>query len=896
MNVDKMLKIKMHEIVQKQKKFFSLLVLLLILFVPMVFAAPTVTTDRPRLLFTPDDLPGIKDRLNQNDDLSQSWEETLERLPYGSSGRYFIPIHGFAYQVEGDTSYSDRAIQLIMSEISDGTNPSSSIRDSSRIKTVAFGFDWTYDELSTTQRNAIADWLVEAMDDHGHCNKGFFGNGHLGAFGGSVAASLTLIGVPGYEQAAQDKWDEMYECLQGDLQRVMKHLNGGYHESPIYNQVAMYNFIPSLRTISSATDWDIMNDEDGYKEFFENNGKYMIYTTRPDCHSTSVGDIEGQYHYNENPWCEIGDKDRQYLTIYATEYQDGYVQELIEKYSPLIGDYNGYEGTYFPRMYIDYIFYDSDLNREELTTLPKSKLFEGIGQAFLRSGWEDDDTMISYKCGDYFSSHVHLDQGNFEIYKEGLLAVDSGLYHANGDWNVGHHAKYYTKTIAHNTITVKDPNQEFYSSSKTLPNDGGQRNVMCLNDESWLEYEWGCTTANPTSTDQWFDHPEWYNTCDITANEFTDDFDYIKSDLLPGYVLPNDPNGKVTQFDRELIFIKPDIFIIFDRVNSRNADFEKKWLLHSWNEPEINGDNINTEVENHIETYNGNEVIIEENGGKLFSKTLYPINSNIRKVGGDGYEFWVDDNGNGQGENYPVTDWGYDYAWNNGDVEVKDAGQWRIEVIPSQAKEFDNFLHAMYITESSTSQAPESVLIEESNALGVMIDDNVVIFGKMGEIDSVGYEIETSSSTNHIIANLESSTTYTVSINNNDNDYTSTQAGILIFEDTQTGVHTISVGGGVPLPKCNDGTLYNSCSAILPKYCDEGTLADDCNSCGCNYGDTCENDGTCKTSIACTDADTSAPIGEISNLELKNYITLWINGDVTISNLFDVIDKWKNDC
>jgi hypothetical protein len=44
---------------------------------------------------------------------------------------------------------------------------------------------------------------------------------------------------------------------------------------------------------------------------------------------------------------------------------------------------------------------------------------------------------------------------------------------------------------------------------------------------------------------------------------------------------------------------------------------------------------------------------------------------------------------------------------------------------------------------------------------------------------------------------------------------------------------------------CSDGTLYGSCSATQPKYCDAGVLVDRCDLCGCPTGYECQSDGTC---------------------------------------------------
>jgi parallel beta-helix repeat protein len=45
----------------------------------------------------------------------------------------------------------------------------------------------------------------------------------------------------------------------------------------------------------------------------------------------------------------------------------------------------------------------------------------------------------------------------------------------------------------------------------------------------------------------------------------------------------------------------------------------------------------------------------------------------------------------------------------------------------------------------------------------------------------------------------------------------------------------------------------------------------------------------------CTNADENED-GVISNEEMDGYIVLWLSGDVDLSDLFDAIDKWKNDC
>ena len=47
---------------------------------------------------------------------------------------------------------------------------------------------------------------------------------------------------------------------------------------------------------------------------------------------------------------------------------------------------------------------------------------------------------------------------------------------------------------------------------------------------------------------------------------------------------------------------------------------------------------------------------------------------------------------------------------------------------------------------------------------------------------------------------------------------------------------------------CSDGTLYGQCSTSKPRYCNNGTIINNCQNCGCSVG-TCQTDGSCKTTL-----------------------------------------------
>jgi len=77
--------------------------------------------------------------------------------------------------------------------------------------------------------------------------------------------------------------------------------------------------------------------------------------------------------------------------------------------------------------------------------------------------------------------------------------------------------------------------------------------------------------------------------------------------------------------------------------------------------------------------------------------------------------------------------------------------------------------------------------------------------------------------------------------------------------------------------KCADGSLFNSCSSSKPKYCDSGTLANNCQTCGCPAGEECKADGSCTENLCVTMQDSGDPSTKLD--------ILFIGDDYTESSL-----------
>ena len=287
--------------------------------------------------------------------------------------------------------------------------------------------------------------------------------------------------------------------------------------------------------------------------------------------------------------------------------------------------------------------------------------FDTMGQVVMRSGTGDDDTYAMFVSGGVPTQHKHYDNNHFILYKHGWRALDSGSRPEPGQ----HLSHYYSRTVAHNCITVRMPGESFPKywgelasgeTSLAVPNDGGQCELLASSLEKMQE---------------------------------TSDYVYLASDATGSY-----SSSKVNQVVREFIWCKPDVFVIFDRVVSKNASYPKKWLYHLASEPVISGAEFSETSQ----------------GGKSICRTLFPKDAVIEKIGGPGKQFWSD------GRNWPIP------ADRGGAIPPDDwplVGQWRIEVSPGKAALADNFMHIIQVGSESLSSLPATETFDDGSKMGV---------------------------------------------------------------------------------------------------------------------------------------------------------------------------------
>jgi hypothetical protein len=322
--------------------------------------------------------------------------------------------------------------------------------------------------------------------------------------------------------------------------------------------------------------------------------------------------------------------------------------------------------------YKDFLWRDPTVPVGDLKHFKLSHFSPGAGYVYARSSWEEDATYFFFKCGDRFTAHQHLDVGHFLIYKYEELAGDGGHYESFGS---DHDVNYHLRTIAHSTMRIYDPEETWPAirAGQVTGNDGGQA------------HDWPHHNGAVVDAEEWQKGRALYDIAEILAFEDRGDLLYVAGDCTRAY-----SPRKLEYFTRQIVFLRPGTFVIFDRVKSKNPDFRKTWLLQAMKVP--------TRVGPHLVVTNGR--------GRLFIQTLLPREAQVRLAFGEElYRYG--------GRNYPP------------ERLTGPAPECRIEISPPQPAAVDYFLHVLTATEAST---------EAVEAAEVQVQDRTVTvtLGKVG--------------------------------------------------------------------------------------------------------------------------------------------------------------------
>lgn len=613
---------------------------------------PVPPPEHPRLYLRAPEVAQLDTRLHD-----PVLQPTLQKLrsQAASSTQMKLEWDAMQYLVSKDQASGRSTIEsaLALLKKTELPNRQDACRVTGRMMvTGAIVYDWLYALLTTEEKQAFITELLRLAKTQ-ECG---YPPTRQGSVTGHASEAMIMRDMMSAGIAIYDEYPEMYELAAGRFFREHLPARNWFYNGHAYHQGDSYG--------AHRYSWDTyplwIFDRLGAGNVYNPEQRFIpylwIYTTRPDRQRLRAGDTFAHSAPRGQPWSEYMG-----TLLTASYYHDGV----------LLDEFLRQGGSGGNELLFEVLWRDTSLQPKPITTLPLSRYFSSpFGWMVARTGWGEDAVVAEMKINEYnFANHQHLDAGAFQIYYRGALAIDSGLYSgSSGEYGSPHCRNYYWRTIAHNSLLVCDPREQF-SRRGDYGNDGGQRLPN------------GRSEARTLAVLQ---APEnGYRTGHVLAHGFgpdpqAPDYTLLQGDITEAY------SKKVKQVIRSFVFLNlrdkqvPAALVVLDRVVSADPTFQKYWLLHCLEEPTV-GDRaaaVNC-------TLHGAR-------GRLNLDVLLPNGANLAlsKVGGPGKEFWV---------------FGTNYENNVEPTRLArssmEPGAWRLEVSPKQPAIEDLFLNVMQVTD-----------------------------------------------------------------------------------------------------------------------------------------------------------------------------------------------------
>lgn len=435
-----------------------------------------------------------------------------------------LPSLGLAFLLTKDDKYLGGAEKWIKALLDVETwEGSANLGRSSWITGIAQTYDWLYHHLDDDLKEAIIERLTKEA--------GIVKNTAAShrALSNHLLIETSALGTVGLILENDDPYRESFLIQANEwTEYIIQNapLDGSWGEGVQYWQYGLGYFLRYLEGAQTS----------GYRDYFEDyhwlkkTGRFPMHFSVPDKLTRVIN------------FSDCG-TDRYIpaflLYLPASKYRDGVVQDFALKIQA---------DKQHKLSWLDFLTYDATLKPIEYKSVEDIfHHFEDHGFVTMRNSWEEDATLVGFRCGPgpghanqakserlsnrgYGPGHQQPNINHFVIYANGTwLAIDPGYTHLK-------------ETRNHNTILV---------------NGRGQAGAG----ERWLDYM-AFQNREPAPK--------------IMLAETTSEYDYVIGNAGNIYI----EEAGLEYFERQLMFIKPNVIIIADRLKGKaNSTFE--WLLQA---------------------------------------------------------------------------------------------------------------------------------------------------------------------------------------------------------------------------------------------------------------------------------------------------------------------------
>lgn len=547
--------------------------------------------EHPRLLLRMDDVEAIRASLG-DPAVAHLWEEVRRRAAvpegYVPEARYDQSLveaaeaNAFLSLIHDDRAAARRAIDLVFRFLDDD-RPFAGRHVNTRIVgyalfVLAEVYDWCHDALTDEEKAR----MIAAVPKHGQRMEIKFPPSRLSTVIGHAGEAQLFRDLLGVGIAMADEAPEYYEQTAGLILREFAPPRKFSQASHVHNQgngYGPYRYFWELWASLLFTQMDQPSPFD--LAHLKRVPEWLLQLRRPDGGQVIDGDdYQAWAHAAGVFWGAPRPPMWDFITGYFREPQYALERQRVN-------------AVVHPR--------GAQLEEPILSLLlrpdrvpvatqepPLTRVFgEPFGAMFARTGWsvgpDSRDALAYLKIGTHqFGNHQHADSGQFQLYYRGSLAIDSGQY---DKYRSPHFLHYFQRSIAHNTLLIETDDEASRFVDDEIGNDGGQRYLIAGRDALNNEDFWNDDRRVARVVSQYVGPDP-----DLPAVSL------IKGDLTRAYApqkaervtrtfafLPLKDSNAPTRGDAVAALV------VLDHVESVRDDQRKVFLLHSIEEPDVQG-------------------------------------------------------------------------------------------------------------------------------------------------------------------------------------------------------------------------------------------------------------------------------------------------------------------
>ncbi len=684
----------------------------------VIYPTPPVVPQKgvhPRVMFTAEDIPQIKENMayEGNAGALVRYNEYLKsttdgKLPAATSGTNYngeilniIQCRAFEYAINGDEAMGRSAVDSLRNYVNTlvfNYAESEAYNQFGEVEyVIGCVYDWCYKFLTEEDKILFRDKVIEYAS-----NKIGYPPNKLGSVTSHGNEGPLFRDLLAPAIAMYDEYPSIYENAAGRLYAdYVPAKNFLYPSHMGAMQGAKYMSYREKWTCYALYLMDAIGAPNVFGDDMEHITKWLMYARLPD------GDLLKDGDNNEEPYYTSYLVYPDLQMMLANYYENPYMKwEYLRQQNEVVPRFSTNQSINCTTMFI----VNKKMDTKPVYSWPLSYYFNSPKGAYIaRTSWDEgynSPTVVAeFKINEYWTSnHQHLDAGAFQIYYKGSLAVDSGYYKAINDTNEGgsnysseHWKGYYTRSIAHNTMLVKDPDEKLPANYSV--NDGGQEQKNNRSEAGSLSVL--LSEEADMNVGKVLGH-------EIGIDTYAPNYTYLKGDLTNAYT------DKVEDYQRSFMFLNlkndehPAALLVFDHVTSSKPEFEKSFVLNTVYEPEVNGTRLVAKDERVFDAAN-------KYNGKLTMDTLLPAADNVEYktfVGMDKYAY------SGDTKVYATS------------IAHADGDGPRTEISPKTPAKEDYFLNVIQVGDADGAEALTTTLVESNTHYGAVVADRVVMFGK----------------------------------------------------------------------------------------------------------------------------------------------------------------------